>query len=174
MAALLMLGLAQCKKDNNQNNDTDNRVDITLRLDQGNAKVHVTDNDSIAPVTYDAGDVILVGSNGKYVGQLFCEPDLTTFTGSINTNYAKEGEKLRFFFVGQQNLDLPAEGSSTSFTFSLADQTAAPAVFSTAQSEENYSATVASYTAHMKNGEKLIISRKYAPAVIGRVMNQKG
>ena len=27
------------------------------------------------------------------------------------------------------------------------------------------------YTAHMKNGEKLIISRKYAPAVIGRVMN---
>ena len=30
------------------------------------------------------------------------------------------------------------------------------------------------YTAHMKNGEKLIISRKYAPAVIGRVMNQKG
>ena len=30
------------------------------------------------------------------------------------------------------------------------------------------------YTAHMKNGEKLIISRKYAPDVIGRVMNQKG
>ena len=30
------------------------------------------------------------------------------------------------------------------------------------------------YTAHMKNGEELIISRKYAPAVIGRVMNQKG
>lgn len=30
------------------------------------------------------------------------------------------------------------------------------------------------YTAHMKNGEKLIISRKFAPDVIARVMNQKG
>ena len=30
------------------------------------------------------------------------------------------------------------------------------------------------YTAHMKNGEKLIISRKYAPAVIARVMGEKG
>ena len=30
------------------------------------------------------------------------------------------------------------------------------------------------YTAHMQNGEKLIISRKYAPDVIGRVMNWKG
>ena len=30
------------------------------------------------------------------------------------------------------------------------------------------------YTAHMKNGEKLIISRKYAPAVIARVMGEEG
>jgi len=30
------------------------------------------------------------------------------------------------------------------------------------------------YTAHMRNGEKLIISRKYAPGLIARVMNQKG
>ncbi|MBQ9901547.1 MAG: LytTR family transcriptional regulator [Clostridia bacterium] len=30
------------------------------------------------------------------------------------------------------------------------------------------------YTAHMRNGEKLVISRKYAPVVIGRVMNQEG
>ena len=30
------------------------------------------------------------------------------------------------------------------------------------------------YTAHMKNGENLIISRKYAPAVIARVMGEKG
>lgn len=29
------------------------------------------------------------------------------------------------------------------------------------------------YTAHMQNGEKLMISRKYAPQVIGRVMGEE-
>ncbi len=47
-------------------------------------------------------------------------------------------------------------------------------VFNLMKLESISPALAGRYTAHMKNGEKLIISRKFAPDVIGRVMNQKG
>ena len=82
MACLLALGLTQCKKNEptNDNND-DNRVSITLKLDNGGQTVHPEEENGLANIVYDNNDVVYVGSNGKYMG--YFTYNGTLFTGSL-------------------------------------------------------------------------------------------
>ncbi len=56
MACLMVLGLAQCKKNeptNNNTADNGNRVNITLTLDNGGQRVHPEEENGLANVVYD-------------------------------------------------------------------------------------------------------------------------
>jgi len=150
MACLLVLGLTQCKKNEpiNNNNTDDNRVSITLQLTNGGQKVHPEEENGLANVVYDNGDVVYVGSNGKYVGCLTYNG--TLFTGSINAE-ATEGQPLQFIFMGGQTIEGLTENSSTECIFNIGDQSNGLAVISGAASNEDFSLTNLSYTAYLRN-----------------------
>ena len=152
MAGLMVLGLTQCKKNepsNNSNADDGNRVSITLKLENGGQRVHPEEENGLANVVYDNGDVVYVGSDGKYMGILTYNG--TLFTGSINAA-AIEGHPLQFVFLGGQDFhNSLTESSSTECTFNIGDQSNGLAVISCAASNENFSATKLDYTATLRN-----------------------
>ena len=151
MACLLVLGLTQCKKNetpNNNNEDNGDRVSITLQLTNGGQKVHPEEENGLANVVYDNGDVVYVGSDGKYVGYLTYNG--TLFTGSINAE-ATEGQPLQFIFMGGQTIEGLTENSSTECIFNIGDQSNGLAVISGAASNEDFSLTNLSYTAYLRN-----------------------
>ena len=151
MACLMVLGLAQCKKNeptNNNTADNGNRVSITLTLDNGGQRVHPEEENGLANVVYDNGDVVYVGSNGKYMGYLTYNGSV--FTGSINAA-ATEGQPLQFIFMGGQTIDGLTENSSTECVFNIGDQSNGLAVISCAPSNEDFSLTKLDYTAYLRN-----------------------
>ena len=152
MACLMVLGLTQCKKNetsNNNNADNGDRVSITLKLENGGQKVHPEEENGLANIVYDNGDVVYVGSNGKYMGYLTYNG--TLFTGSINAA-ATVGQPLQFIFMGGQDFHSSlTENSTEEYTFNIGDQSAGLAVISCAASNEDFSATNLSYTAYLRN-----------------------
>lgn len=158
MAGLLALGLTQCKKNessNTNNADSGDRVSITLKLYGGGQRVHPEEGNGIANVVYDNGDVMLVGSAGKYMGSLTYNG--TLFVGSINAA-ATEGQPLQFIFLGGQSISGLTENVSENCTFNLGDQSNGLAVISCAPSNEDFSATNLSYTAYLRNQCALVKS----------------
>ena len=122
MACLMVLGLTQCKKNeptNNNTADNGNRVNITLTLDNGGQRVHPEEENGLANVVYDNGDVVYVGSDGKYMGYLTYNGSM--FTGSINAE-AIQGAPLQFIFMGGQTIDGLTENSSTECVFNIGNQ----------------------------------------------------
>ena len=151
MACLMVLGLTQCKKNeptNNNNADNGNRVSITLTLDNGGQRVHPEEENGLANVVYDNGDVVYVGSNGKYMGCLTYNGSV--FAGSIN-DAATEDEPLQFIFMGGQTIDGLVENSSTECVFNIGNQSNGLAVISCAASNEDFSLTKLDYTAYLRN-----------------------
>jgi len=154
MACLMVLGLTQCKKNeptNNNNADNGNRVNITLKLDNGGQRAHPEEDPETgwANVVYDNGDVVYVGSGGKYMGCLTYNG--TVFTSSINAA-ATEGEPLQFIFLGGQDFHASlTENSTTEYTFNIGDQSNGLAVISCAPSNEDFSPTEQNYTAYLRN-----------------------
>ena len=94
MALALVLGLAQCKKEQPETPQNEgNSVMITLDVkSDNNAKVDVDP----PHVTFEAGDEIIVACNGHYVGTL--KHNETNFSGYIEN--ATPGEHLYFYFFG--------------------------------------------------------------------------
>ena len=90
MAGLLVLGLAQCKKEQTNNTQSEgNVVRITLNVGpstgsgtNNGSRVNV-DPDAMEQVTFASGDQIVVASNGAVVGTL--EHNGTNFTGDITS-----------------------------------------------------------------------------------------
>ena len=115
----------------NDNAGNGNRVSITLTLDNGGQRVHPEEENGLANVVYDNGDVVYVGSNGKYMGYLTYNGSV--FTGSINAA-ATEGQPLQFIFMGGQTIDGLTENSSTECVFNIGDQSNGLAVISCAPS----------------------------------------
>ena len=154
LACLMVLGLAQCKKNeptNNNTADNGNRVSITLTLDKGGQRVHPEEENGLANVVYDNGDMVYVGSNGKYRGYLTYNGDSHLFAGSISTA-ATEGQPLQFVFMGGQNFHANlTENITTEYLFNISDQSNGIAVISCAASNENFSATKLDYTATLRN-----------------------
>ena len=152
LACLMVLGLAQCKKNeptNNNTADNGNRVSITLTLDNGGQRVHPEEENGLANVVYDNGDVVYVGSGGKYMGCLTYNGSV--FAGSINAA-ATEGQPLQFIFMGGQDFhESLTENSTEEYTFNIGNQSDDLAVISCAASNENFSATKLDYTAYLRN-----------------------
>lgn len=151
MAGLMALGLTQCKKNEQPANiaEDSDRVSISLKIANVGQKVNITEEGTLAYVNFDNGDVMYVGSDGKYVGYLTYTNGL--FTGSISAE-ATEGEPLQFIMMGGRNFhESLTENLSTECTFSLSDQSTSLAVVSTEASNEPFSLTNLSYTSYLRN-----------------------
>ena len=148
MALVLVLGLSQCKK-NEQNNPENQSEAVTITLNvNGNNGSRVIVNPATGTVDFENNDQIIVASGGKYVGTLNYNGSL--FTGAISN--ATEGYPLQFYFFGNVT---PAEtltsGVTESCSVVISDQTEYLPVISAAPSNENYTASTTDYTAHLLN-----------------------
>ncbi len=146
-AVVLVLGLSQCKKQEQQTTtDTNGTVAITLDVKvHDGSRINVNPNNGM--VAFEYGDVVYVASGQKFVGTLTNNGN--TFAGNI-TN-PTEGEPLYFFFLGNKT---PEEtltpGSSTTCSVNISDQTSGYPVISFATSNETFTGA-GLYTAFFLN-----------------------
>lgn len=165
MALALALGFTQCKKEvvQPQNEGEGNQVRISLDVNGGNngSRADVDPNGS-PMVTFKNGDQIIVVSNGVYVGYL--QHNGTTFTGSITD--PTEGQPLYFYFLSNKvnpETELTV-GSNSCPPVVISDQTEELPVLSLAPSTVNYSSSVSSYSAVLKNKCALMKFNVTAPS----------
>lgn len=148
MALALVLGLAQCKKEQAPTDNQTEGVRITLNVNGGNngSKVIVDPNapQGYATVTFESDDIIYVGNNGAYVGYLTY--DGTNFSGSIDDSNLNEADYLHFYFMGNKGTT-----SQPTEAVSITDQTSKYPVISYAPSTKLYKSGVTSYTAKLQN-----------------------
>lgn len=179
MAGMLLLGLAQCKKDGPERE----MVEITLKFTADGQKGEASpngflgfvdikevdslsvegekaddgqkgdidpDNGNTAPVIYSEGDTMYVGSRGKYMGYLICQSN-GTFTGMIDAT-AEEGAPLQFIYLGGRDVTKSLSlGETASFNFSLANQWDNLPVVSCGVSREEYDPGTSTYTSYLRN-----------------------
>ena len=151
MALALVLGLAQCKKEQPTPQGEGNVVMITLDLDGGESK---DTRAEVHPphVNFENGDQILVASGGTYVGALTRENNV--FSGNITD--PEEGQPLYFYFLGNKQGEL--ENGATNCTVNISDQSNYPhlPVISMGKSTVDYSTDVTSYSSRLYNKASLM------------------
>ena len=154
MALALVLGMSQCKKQETPTNGNGgDKVYITLNVSNGESlAVNVDNNGSrhdmsprLGMVKFENGDVLHVGYNGQYIGQLTYQNG--AFGGELNGPTDNVQDHLHFYFLGGKgiNENSPAVGA-TSFDFSIADQSAKLPVLCYGASNQIYGAS-SNYTA---------------------------
>ena len=170
LAFALVMSLTQCKKNNETNTTGEGeKVFITLNVSKDNSSRLDVDPPH---VNFKDGDVIHVASNGVYVGSL--EYNGTNFEGEISN--ATEGQPLYFYLLGNvtPNESL-AEGTTTTCSIVISDQTSKKPVIACAPSNENFGIT-SSYTATLRNKCALVKfnvnSFSYAPTCIVGMNNK--
>ena len=153
MALAMVLGFAQCKKEQTPANGKEG-VRITLNVDKGaNSPKVVVDptghtNPDYATVSFEAGDVIYVGYNNQYVGTLTCSDGSFSGTVSIEASDIVEGEHLHFYFLGGEGFEPTVDGNTA--TVVISDQTQKLPVISYAPSNEVFNGE-GSYSAKLMN-----------------------
>lgn len=158
MATALVLGLAQCKKEQptSQNQGEGNQVRISLNVNGGNNGSRVNVDPTSSPmVAFEKGDKIIVANGGYYRGYL--EHDGSGFSGTITD--PTEGEPLYFYFFGNK-VDPETQltkGVSNGIPVNISDQTDELPIISMGESIDgsgntvNYSSSVSSYSAVLHN-----------------------
>ena len=158
MAGLLVLGLAQCKKEQTNNTQSEGNV-VRITLNVGPSTGSGTNNGSrvnVDPasghhVTFENGDQIVVASNGAVVGTLVgtLTREDVVFGGEI-TN-PTEGQPLYFYFLG--NKQGTVANGTAELTVNISDQTteAGLPVISMGKSSVNYSTAETNYTSDLHN-----------------------
>lgn len=150
IAVALVLGLAQCKKEqpSSQVNEGET-VQITLKVDGGDRHMVYPNTGA---VLYTPGDVIHVGNDGRYVGSLTYEDGV--FTGTLTSPHPND--HLHFYFVGGLSTGELTAGTTTSFPVDISDQSEKLPVLSYGQSTEPYSSEVSLYTSLLCNVGALV------------------
>ncbi len=154
MALALVLGMSQCKKQETPTNgNSGEKVYVTLNVSNGESlAVNVDNNGSrhdmsprLGMVKFESGDVLHVGYNGHYIGQLTYQNG--AFGGELNGPTDNVQDHLHFSFLGGKGIseNSPAVGA-TSFDFSIADQSAKLPVLCYGASNQIYGAS-SNYTA---------------------------
>lgn len=150
-AVALVLGLSQCKKQEQPTSNADGTVAITLDVrSHDGSRINVNPNNGM--VAFEYGDVVYVASGQKFVGTL--TNNGATFAGNL-TN-PTEGEPLYFFFLGNKTPEEPlTPGSSTACSVNISDQTNGYPVISFATSNETFTGA-GLYTAYFLNKAALV------------------
>lgn len=148
MALVVVMTMAQCKKNNPTTPDNQNNV-VTITLDvKNNNGSRVDVNTTTGTVDFETGDKVYVGSGGKYVG--FLTHNGTNFVGNI-TN-PTENQPLQFYFLGNVTpIETLSAGTTEECSVIISDQTEHLPVISCAASNENYVSGLTSYTGHLLN-----------------------
>ena len=147
MAMTLLIGMSQCKKEKVMPVNDSEKVNITLNVNGGNGS-RATVNTENGEVTFEENDVIYVASCGVFVGTLTYNG--THFSGDITE--PAEGQKLQFYFLGNVDTEETlTEGTSTSCSVVISDQTEHLPVISFAPSKENYQVGKSNYNATLLN-----------------------
>lgn len=148
-AIVLFLGLSQCKKQTS--GVLEESVEITLDV-SANKGSRIDVNTANGTVSFEYGDVVYVGSGGKFVGTLICRG--TNFRGQIIN--ATLGEPLCFFFLGNKTPEETlTEGTSTTCSVNISDQTSKLPVISFATSDQDFTGE-GTYTAFFLNKAALV------------------
>lgn len=114
----LLLGLAQCKKDELDDPTEVNTVNITLNVGDNGSSRHTIDTIT-GDVTFQNGDVIYVGDGSTYIGTLTRADNV--FSGTINE--PADNTEIYFYFVGGLTPSTtPSAGSTSSFTVDISNQ----------------------------------------------------
>ena len=174
MSVALVLGMAQCKKNNEviTSGVADGTRTITLKVSDNGSKISV--NPNTGAVGFTKGDKIYAAYNGRYAGTL--THDGTDFTGAVTTS-GDSGAKLTFYFMGNktpdESLTTGASGTQT-LTVNIFDQTESYPVISVGLSNETYPQDGDVYTATLNNQCALVkfnvtTSSAYAPTIIAGV-----
>ena len=159
MAGLLLLGLAQCKKEQTPAGTGTVGVRITLNVgpsagsgtNGSRVVVDPTGNNGefdYATVNYENGDIIYVGYNGACVGSLTCQDN--TVSGEVNITETVEGEHLHFYLLGGKGFTPVIDETNNTATVNISEQATNYPVISYAPSKEAYNGA-GSYTARLLN-----------------------
>ena len=154
LAAALLFGMAQCKKQETPNADS-KWVHITMKV--GGSDKHVVYPNTGA-VLYSNGDKIYVGNNNKYIGTL--EYQDGTFSGDIYS--PSTTDYLHFYFVGGLETGDLEEGTTDSFNVNISNQNGKLPVLSYGRSSQLYTDANATYSCMLENKCGLV---KFVPSV---------
>ena len=154
LAAALLFGMAQCKKQETPNADS-KWVHITMKV--GGSDKHVVYPNTGA-VLYSNGDKIYVGNNNKYIGTL--EYQDGTFSGDIYS--PSTTDYLHFYFVGGLETGDLEEGTTDSFNVNISNQNGKLPVLSYGRSSQLYTDGTATYSCMLENKCGLV---KFVPSV---------
>ena len=153
MALALVLGMSQCKKQETPTNGNGGeKVHITLNVSNGESlDVNVNDNGgrhAVAPnlgvIQFRNGDVLYVGHDGKYIGQLTYTNG--AFGGELEPPTGEDF--LHFYFLGGKAPETEIEaGTTASFNINIADQRQNLPVLCYGASTQKYTTGGSNYTA---------------------------
>lgn len=147
LAALMLLGFTQCKKEDPIAQDEPEGIYITLTTDGGNngsrVDVNPTGGSGFATVDFEENDVIYVGHNGAYCG--FLKHNGTNFSGTITPTGADNTDYLHFYFMGNKG----EESEPTSV--SISDQTSKYPVISYGRSTVLFNSGTSAYSTTLYN-----------------------
>ena len=154
LAAALLLGLSQCKKQETPitpptPEETEEGIHITLDVEDGGKHV-VIPGTNTAVVNYSFGDKIYVGDGSKYIGTL----TNTGSTGGTSSHFegtilSPSSETLHFYFVGGLETGTLTKGSTTTFNVDISDQSSNLPVLSYGNAP--YAKDATSYTCMLMN-----------------------
>ena len=156
MALALVLGMSQCKKKEiPTNGNGGEKVYITLNVNNGESIAVNVDNGgrhAVAPnlgvIQFENNDVLYVGYNGHYIGQLTYQNG--AFSGNLDAPTSGVDDNLHFYFLGgREPATTPTAGTTTDFTISIANQKQNQKlpVLCYGASTQYYSSTGSNYTA---------------------------
>ena len=148
----LVLGLSQCKKKVEQIADVTPEVNneglFHISVNVGGGK-HIVFPESGAYV-FENGDKLYVGNNGHYVGTL--EYYDGAFSGDIETDTASFRDYLHFYFIGGAYTGSLVGKTTTSFEWSIADQTGSKLpILSYGHSTQKFTNKTTAYSCMLEN-----------------------
>ena len=156
ISLVFIFGLTQCKKnvETITPNNLGEAVHITVNVDDGGK--HIVYPGTGAYV-FENGDKLYVGNGGHYIGTL--EYNSGAFSGDIYS--PSTDDYLHFYFLGNLATGDITEGSTTSFTVNIADQSSNLPVLSYAHSTQKYVDGTTTYGCILLNKCGLV---KFVPA----------
>ena len=150
MAIALVLGLAQCKKQEVSETPEvieGNMFHISVNVNEGSK--HIVFPETGAYV-FENGDKLYVGNNGHYVGTL--EYYDGAFSGDIYNDTASYHDYLHFYFIGGAYTGSLVATVTESFEWSIADQTGSKLpILSYGHSTKKFTTTTAVYSCILEN-----------------------
>lgn len=154
IAVALVLGLGQCKKkDLPETPETPTSVVegelFHISVDVNEGSKHIVYPESGAYV-FENGDKLYVGNHGYYVGTL--EYYNGAFDGDIYFDTASYNDYLHFYFIGGDYTGSLVQKTTTSFEWSIADQTGSKLpILSYGHSTDKFTTKKTAYSCMLEN-----------------------